>query len=85
MNKENKKLRLIIAGIFLGLFQIIHFFSVLAGIKYVEDIYDYINGDEILEALFSSNKNGDLENIQFFDDSDLNLAEIISQKSRKKE
>lgn len=83
MNKKKKKLRLIVAGILLGLFQIIHFlhfFSLFKGIKYVEDIYDIISGDKILETLFSNNSNDGSETIPFFEDTELNLAEIISQK-----
>ena len=84
MNKKKKKLRLIFAGILLGLFQIIHFlnfFSLFKGIKFIEDIYDIISGDKILETLFS---NDDSKTIPFFEDTKLNLAEIISKKSRKK-
>ena len=87
LNEKKKKLRLIFAGIFLGFFQIIHFlhfFSVLTGIKYLEDIYDYISGDQILEKFFSTNKNDNSEKIPFVDDTEINLAEIIAQKSRKK-
>ena len=42
---------MIFAGILIGLFQIIHFlhfFSVLSGVKYVENIYDYISDDKLL-------------------------------------
>ena len=84
MNKKKKKLRLIFAGIFLGLFQIIHFlnfFSLFKGIKYIEDIYDIISDDKILETLFSNN---DSKAIPFFEDTKLNLAEIIKKESRKK-
>ena len=87
MNKKKKKLRLIFAGIILGFFQIIHFlhfFSLFAGIKYLEDIYDIISDDKILETLFSNDSNNDSENVSFFEDTELNLAEIISKKSRKK-
>ena len=84
MNKKKKKLRLIFAGILLGVFQIIHFlhfFSLFTGIKYLEDIYDIISDDKILETLFS---NDDSENIPLFEDTKFNLAEIIDKKSRKK-
>ena len=84
MNKKKKKLRLIFAGILLGIFQIIHFlnfFSLFKGIKYIEDIYDIISGDKILETLFSNN---DSQTIPLIEDTKLNLAEIIEKKSRKK-
>ena len=85
MNKKKKKLRLIVAGILLGLFQIIHFlhfFSLFNEIKYIEDIYDIISGDKILETLFS--RKDDSETIPFFEDTELNLAKIIHKESRKK-
>ena len=59
----------------------LHFFSLFTGIKYLEDIYDIISDDKILETLFS---NDDSENIPLFEDTKFNLAEIIDKKSRKK-
>ena len=87
MNKKKKKLRLIFAGVFLGLFQIIHFlhfFSLFKNIKFIEDIYDIISGDKILETLFSNYRKDISENVPFFEDTEINIAEIISKKSRKK-
>jgi hypothetical protein len=55
LNKKRKIKTMIIAGILIGLFQIIHFlhfFSVLTGVKYIENFYDHISDNKFLEKFF---------------------------------
>ena len=90
---------MIIAGILVGLFQILHvlhFFSLLSGIKYLEDFYDSISDDKFLKKFFedSSNKaksspeeeEEDKSSIFEFiiDTLKLNVSETIAKKQRKK-
>ena len=90
INKNRNYTVLIFAGIILGFFQLfhfLHFFSVLSGVKFVEDIYDSISNDQILETLFKDdlkNKNDDsiigtLLELRKFD-----ITDTIPQIERKK-
>ena len=65
LNKKRKIKTMIIAGILIGLLQILHFlhfFSVLTGVKYIENFYDYISHNKFLEKCFKVNY-GDIEDI----------------------
>ena len=65
LNKKRKKKTMIIAGILIGLFQILHFlhfFSVLTGVKFIDDFYSYISDDKFLEIFFQVNYD-DIEDI----------------------
>ena len=58
LNKKRKIKTMIIAGILIGLIQILHFlhfFSVLTGVKYIENFYDYISDNKFLEKFFKVN------------------------------
>ena len=65
LNKKRKMKTMIIAGILIGLFQILHFlhfFSVLTGVKFIDDFYSYISDDKFLEIFFQVNYD-DIEDI----------------------
>ena len=65
LNKKRKIKTMIIAGILIGLIQILHFlhfFSVLTGVKYIENFYDHISDNKFLEKFFKVNY-GDIEDI----------------------
>ena len=93
--KSTKK-RLIFAAIVLAFFQILHFlhgFSLLTKVKFLEDIYNQISDDSIFETIFEDeethNNNGEESEkyklIEYFNDNNkLNLANLISKKSRVK-
>ena len=100
LNKKSKK-RIIFASILISFFQILHFlhgFSLLTGVKFLEDIYDSICDDKFFEIIFENEKNeknDDNDNNEeqneiiklfnsFKDITNLNIAELISKKSRIK-
>ena len=63
LNKQRKQKNMIFAGILIGLLQIFHFlhaFSVLTGVKYVEDFYNYISDDKFMELFFDVNNDEDI-------------------------
>ena len=100
LNKKRKPKTMIFAGILIGLFQIFHFlhaFSVLTGVKYVEDFYNYISDDKFMELFFDVNNDEDISFQGEDEDKDnfsilknvidslkLNLSETIAKKERIK-
>ena len=96
LNEKPKKKRIIFASILLSFFQILHFLhalSLLKGVKFLEDIYDSICDDKFLEIFFGNDENNDdneekNEPINLFNSfkeiTDLNIAKLISKKSRIK-
>ena len=101
LNKKRKIKVMIIAGILIGLFQtlhFLHFFSLLSGIKFLEDFYDYISEDKFLTKFFEVSSDNDKlfpdvneekeeksSILEFIIDTlKLNLSETLDKKQRKK-
>ena len=94
MKKEKK--RIIFSSILLSFFQILHFLhalSLLKGVKFLEDIYDSICDDKFFKTIFGDEEKDDNNEEQdeiikliksFKEITDLNVAELISKKSRIK-
>ena len=99
LNEGSKKKRIIFASILLSFFQILHFlhgFSLLKGVKFLEDIYDSICDDKFFEVFFEKKENEENDDNNeeqnkvinlfksFKEMTNLNVAELISKKSRIK-
>jgi hypothetical protein len=62
LNKKRKIKVMIIAGILIGIFQILHFlhfFSLISGIKFLEDFYESISEDKFLSLFFEVSSDND--------------------------
>ena len=62
LNKKRKIKVMIIAGILIGIFQtlhFLHFFSLLSGIKFLEDFYESISDDKFLTLFFEVSSDND--------------------------
>ena len=96
LNERPKKKRLIFAAIVLSFFQIFHFLhgiSLLAKVKFLEDIYDSINDDSVFEIIFGDEEKDNNDGVQseiinlmasYNNQTKLNVADLISKKSRIK-
>lgn len=87
ITKKNKSLRLIIAGILLGILQIfhfLHFISLFKEIIFFEKFYDYISDDKFI-LLFFNDTDKDDKHKNFVEKlTTINISKIIAQKERKK-
>ena len=81
----NKSLRLIIAGILLGILQIfhfLHFISLFKEIIFFEKFYDYISDDKFI-LLFFNDTDKDDKHKNFVEKlTTINISKIIAQKER---
>ena len=100
LNKKRQRTTIVIAGIFIGLFQIfhcLHFFSIFAGVKKIETFYEYISDNNFLKIFFNDSENNnipDSEESKFeissslidsvFVTLKLNLRETLTKKKRIK-
>ena len=100
LNKKRQRTTIVIAGIFICLFQIFHclyFFSIFAGVKKIETFYEYISDNNFLKIFFNDSDNNNIpisEESKFeissslidsvFVTLKLNLRETLTKKKRIK-